>query len=182
MRELRWRSAFEYTLEGQLIGHISIAQRMLSEQISGLNAEIRTEQGSGAEVFPEALRLLLEHMLLTHHGKLEFGSPKLPMTPEALLLSALDDLEAKFQTLRGEFAAAAAAGRGAEQPTEWVRSMERTLFDSGRYLDKESGEGSGEKSGQELAEETVPLQAAVPAAEPVGIAEAMPSFSLRLPD
>ncbi len=182
VRELRWRSAFEYTLEGQLIGHISIAQRMLSEQISGLNAEIRTEQGSGAEVFPEALRLLLEHMLLAHHGKLEFGSPKLPMTPEALLLSALDDLEAKFQTLRGEFAAAAAAGRGAEQPTEWVRSMERTLFDSGRYLDKESGEGSSEKSGQELAEETVPLQAAVPAAEPVVIAEAMPSFSLRLPD
>ncbi len=127
VRELSWRSAFEYTLEGQLVGHISIGQRMLSEQIAGLQAET-------GEAFPERLRLLLEHMLLAHHGKLEFGSPKLPMTPEAMLLSAMDDLEAKFQTVRGEFAAATAAGRGVEQTTEWVRSMERNLFDSGRYL------------------------------------------------
>ena len=106
VRELSWRSAFEYTLEGQLVGHISIAQRMLSEQIAGLNADARLSAGANggdvtsAEVFPERLRVLVEHMLLAHHGKLEFGSPKLPMTPEALLLSALDDLEAKFQTVR----------------------------------------------------------------------------------
>lgn len=134
VRELSWRTGFDYTLEGQLIGHISIAQRLLSEQIAGMNAEARAAGGEAAEVFPERLRLLLEHMLLAHHGKLEFGSPRLPMTPEAMLLSALDDLEAKFQTLRGEFASAAAAGRGAEQTTEWVRSMERNLFDSGRYM------------------------------------------------
>lgn len=53
-----------------------------------------------------------------------------------MLLSALDDLEAKFQTARGEFASAVAAGRSAQQPTEWVRSMERNLFDSGRYLEQ----------------------------------------------
>jgi hypothetical protein len=45
-------------------------------------------------------------MILSHHGKYEFGSPKLPMTPEALLLNTLDDLEAKMQTLRNSFAAA----------------------------------------------------------------------------
>jgi 3'-5' exoribonuclease len=56
------------------------------------------------------------------------------MTPEAMLLSALDDLEAKFQTLRNEFAGAAASGRPVGEPTEWVRSMERPLFNSQAYL------------------------------------------------
>lgn len=137
VRELSWEGAFQYTLEGQLIGHISTTQRMLAEKILALNAEARAQAAlSGGEptLFPEPLRLLLEHILLSHHGKLEFGSPKLPMTPEALLLSTLDDLEAKFQTMRREFSTAAEAGRAADQPTEWVRSMDRALFDSRRYL------------------------------------------------
>lgn len=128
VRELSWRSSFDYTLEGQLIGHISIAQSMLGEKIAALNAS------SPGNPFPARLRLLIEHMILSHHGKLEFGSPKLPMTPEAMLLSALDDLEAKFQTLRNEFAAATAADRPASEPTEWVRSMDRPLFNSQAYL------------------------------------------------
>jgi 3'-5' exoribonuclease len=73
-------------------------------------------------------------MILSHHGKYEFGSPKLPMTPEALLLNTLDDLEAKMQTLRNAFASAAAQGRGAGEVTDWVRSMERPLFNSRAYL------------------------------------------------
>ena len=77
-------------------------------------------------------------MILSHHGKLEFGSPKLPMTPEAMLLSALDDLEAKFQALRNEFANAQATGRPASEPTEWVRSMDRPLFNSQAWLAKET--------------------------------------------
>jgi 3'-5' exoribonuclease len=152
VRELSWGSTFDYTLEGQLIGHISIAQGLLHEKIAQLNAEAAvreagissglqpTEPGSaeqGAlapEPFPPQLRLLIEHMILSHHGKLEFGSPKLPMTPEAMLLSALDDLEAKFQALRNEFANAQAAGRPASEPTEWVRSMDRPLFNSQAWL------------------------------------------------
>ena len=138
VRELAWRNTFHYTLEGQLIGHISIAQRMLGEKIGALNVKARAECADGATpaLFPEPLRILLEHMLLAHHGKLEFGSPKLPMTPEALLLSTLDDLEAKFQTMRGEFASGVEAGRAADQTTEWVRSMDRALFDSRRYLEQ----------------------------------------------
>jgi 3'-5' exoribonuclease len=135
VRELSWKSSFSYTLEGQLIGHISIAQGMLHEKIAELNAR------AGAEAFPDRLRLLVEHMVLAHHGKLEFGSPKLPMTPEAMLLSALDDLEAKFQAMRGEFAASTASGKDAGEVTEWVRSMERPLFNSRAYL---AGEGSEE--------------------------------------
>ena len=122
VRELEWKSSFSYTLEGQLIGHISIAQGMLREKVQALAP------------FPEKLRVLVEHMILSHHGKYEFGSPKLPMTPEAILLSALDDLEAKMQALRNEFAAAEAGGKGADEVTEWVRSMDRSLFDSQKFL------------------------------------------------
>ncbi len=175
VRELSWRSSFDYTLEGQLIGHISIAMSMLNEKIAQLNAaaaaaiqvdpssphpslfattpslsppELSSFAAGGgsaspateaqlppsAQEFPPQLRLLIEHMLLSHHGKLEFGSPKLPMTPEAILLSALDDLEAKFQTLRNAFADATAAGRPPTEPTDWVRSMDRNLFNSHAYL------------------------------------------------
>ena len=122
IRELSWKTNFTYTLEGQLIGHISIAQGMLRKKVQALAP------------FPDRLRVLVEHMILSHHGRLEFGSPKLPMTPEAMLLSAVDDLEAKFAAMRREFAAAEAAGKRADEPTEWVRSMERNLFDSGRWL------------------------------------------------
>jgi len=127
VRELSWRSSFDYTLEGQLIGHISIAQGMLHEKIARMN--------DSGEKFPDDLRVLVEHMILAHHGKLEFGSPKLPMTPEAMLLSALDDLEAKFQALRNEFSAAKAEGRAPGAVTDWVRSMERPLFNSQAWLE-----------------------------------------------
>ncbi|GAC1359836.1 MAG: HD domain-containing protein [Acidobacteriaceae bacterium] len=122
VRELSWKNAFGYTLEGQLIGHISIAQGMLREKVSGLAD------------FPDRLRVLVEHMILSHHGRYEFGSPKLPMTPEAVLLSALDDLEAKMQAMRNEFAASLAGGRSADEMTDWVRGMERPLLNSQAYL------------------------------------------------
>ena len=125
IRELDWRSSFSYTLEGQMIGHISIAQGMLREKVQELAP------------FPEKLRVLVEHMILSHHGKYEFGSPKLPMTPEAILLSALDDLEAKMQAMRNEFAAAAASAKGAGEMTDWVRSMDRPLLNTQGYLKDE---------------------------------------------
>ena len=122
VRELSWGATFGYTLEGQMIGHISIAQGMLREKISTLPG------------FPEKLRVLVEHMILSHHGKYEFGSPKLPMTPEAILLSALDDVEAKMQAMRNEFGRDAAAGKSGTEMTEYVRSMERPLLNSKAFL------------------------------------------------
>jgi 3'-5' exoribonuclease len=122
VRELSWGTTFGYTLEGQMVGHISIAQGMLREKVKGLAA------------FPEKLAVLVEHMILSHHGRLEFGSPKLPMTPEAVLLSALDDLEAKMQAMRNEFGRDAAAGKSGAEMTEWVRSMERPLLNTKAYL------------------------------------------------
>ncbi|GGA63791.1 HD family phosphohydrolase [Edaphobacter acidisoli] len=122
IRELGWKSSFNYTLEGQMIGHISIAQGMLREKVQSIAP------------FPEKLRILVEHMILSHHGKYEFGSPKLPMTPEALLLSALDDLEAKMQAMRNEFAASVAGGKDAGEVTDWVRSLDRPVLNSRAYL------------------------------------------------
>jgi len=124
-RELYWGTTFGYTLEGQMIGHISIAQGMLREKVAGLPG------------FPDKLRVLVEHMILSHHGRYEFGSPKLPMTPEAVLLSALDDVEAKMQAMRNEFGRDAAAGKSGAEMTEWVRSMERPLLNSRAYMDEE---------------------------------------------
>src|SRR3984957_14839039 len=125
IRELEWKSSFSYTLEGQMIGHINIAQGMLREKVQEIAP------------FPEKLAMLVEHMILSHHGKYEFGSPKLPMTPEAILLSALDDLEAKMQAVRNEFAASEAMGKGADEVTGWVRSIDRALLNSKKFLGEE---------------------------------------------
>ncbi len=118
LRELSWGTSFAYSIEGQLLGHITIGIRMVEARIAGIPE------------FPSRLRTLVLHLILSHHGRLEYGSPKLPMTAEALLLHYLDDLEAKMQILRSEFAKAERPG----EPTDYVRSMERALLDSRAYL------------------------------------------------
>ncbi len=84
--ELSGPIAPKYTLEGKLIGHISIMQSEIRECAE--NLKIAGE-----------IPLLLEHMILSHHGKYEFGSPVLPLTKEALLLNIIDDLDAKMTIL-----------------------------------------------------------------------------------
>jgi 3'-5' exoribonuclease len=84
--ELNYERGFSYSNEGQLIGHI--AMRMVGDRLRGLPD------------FPPLLRTLLEHMILSHHGQLEFGSPKLPQFPEALLLHYLDDMDSKMECMR----------------------------------------------------------------------------------
>ena len=75
-----------YTTEGRLIGHISIMQSEIREMAKSLN-------------ITNEVPMLLEHMILSHHGKREFGSPVLPMTKEALILSFADDIDAKLNML-----------------------------------------------------------------------------------
>ena len=79
-----------YTNEGNLLGHISIGMSIIKE--------ISDELKITSEV-----PLLLEHMILSHHGKLEYGSPVVPLTREALLLSMIDDLDAKMMVLDKAF-------------------------------------------------------------------------------
>jgi len=127
LQELVWKKSFEYTIEGSLLGHITIGYGMIERKLEALPD------------FPPRLRVLVQHMVLSHHGRYEYGSPKLPMIPEAILLHYLDDMDAKMQTVRSEFSRAAIAGRDGAQMTEWVRALERPLLDTIGYL---AGEGA----------------------------------------
>jgi 3'-5' exoribonuclease len=122
LEELRWGITFDYTLEGQLVGHIAMAIAMIEKKLATLPE------------FPPTLRILVEHMVLSHHGKLEFGSPKLPMIPEAVVLHYLDDLDAKMHTMRSEFERQEAQGGQPGEMTDWVRSMERPLLNTTTFL------------------------------------------------
>ena len=86
--ELNYERGFSYSNDGQLLGHISIGMRLVADKLHGLPD------------FPAPLRALVEHMILSHHGQLEFGSPKLPQFPEALLLHYLDDMDSKMECMR----------------------------------------------------------------------------------
>jgi 3'-5' exoribonuclease len=122
LQELRWGMTFDYTLEGQLVGHIAIAIGMIEKKLAAMPE------------FPPTLRILVEHMVLSHHGRLEFGSPKLPMIPEAVLLHYMDDLDAKMHTMRSEFERHEAQGAEPGEMTDWVRSMERPLLNTVTFL------------------------------------------------
>jgi len=126
IEELRWGTSFDYTVRGQLLGHITIGIGMIESKLNAMPD------------FPADLRLLVEHLVLSHHGRLEFGSPKLPMIPEAIVLHYLDDLDAKMQTMSNEFARHSAQGRPAAAMTEWVRSMDRPLLKTGDFLNRET--------------------------------------------
>jgi 3'-5' exoribonuclease len=86
--ELSYDRGFGYSPEGQLLGHIAIAIRMIADKLRAFPD------------FPVTLRNLIEHMVLSHHGQLEFGSPKIPIFPEALLLHYLDDMDSKMECMR----------------------------------------------------------------------------------
>lgn len=83
VRELSGPVATTYTVEGNLLGHISIA----SDEV----AETAKELGIDSEEV-----MLLRHMILAHHGKMEFGSPKLPHLKEAEILFFIDNIDAKM--------------------------------------------------------------------------------------
>src|SRR5262249_15540464 len=85
LRELEYHPVeARYTKEGRLIGHILMGRDMVREAAHRING------------FPEDMLLRLEHAILAHHGKREFGAPVLPQTLEALLVSHIDDLDAKM--------------------------------------------------------------------------------------
>ena len=88
IRELSYETGFSYTDEGQLLGHMIIAVEMLAEKI-------RVVESLTGEPFPDETALRLKHLIVSHHGTYEFGSAKLPMTPEAIALHHLDNLDAK---------------------------------------------------------------------------------------
>jgi 3'-5' exoribonuclease len=121
IHELSYDRGFSYTTEGQLLGHISIAMRMVADKLARLPD------------FPPRLRTLVEHMILSHHGRLEFGSPKVPQFPEAILLHYIDDLDSKMECMRvmvdrdqqveGDF-------------TAYSQAMERSILKKALFLEE----------------------------------------------
>lgn len=121
LHELSYSRSIQYTTAGQLLGHMIIELEML--------------QGKLAEIpgFPGELKLLLEHMIISHHGQYEFGSPKLPMFPEALMLHYLDDLDSKMESMRAQLA------REAQNDGDWAgynSSLGRPLLDSRKIMQR----------------------------------------------
>jgi 3'-5' exoribonuclease len=86
--EFSFDRAVEYTDQGQLLGHLVMEVEAVSEKIKAIAD------------FPEELAILVKHMMVSHHGSLEFGSPKLPQTLEAVILHYLDDLDGKIQSIQ----------------------------------------------------------------------------------
>ena len=92
--------------------------------------------------------------MLSHHGKYEFGSPKLPMTPDAILFHYLDDLDAKMYSVRTELDRSAQQGRGADEMTDWVRALERPLLDSRPFLDTAASLGEADEDPEKRLDAT----------------------------
>jgi 3'-5' exoribonuclease len=88
VRELAVRKSIEYTTEGKLLGHISLGYEMVADKIKAING------------FPAELTMLLKHIMLSHHGEYEFGSPKRPKIQEAIIINYLDDLSAKINNFQ----------------------------------------------------------------------------------
>jgi 3'-5' exoribonuclease len=118
--ELTYERSFGYSTEGQLLGHIVIGLRLLHEKLQQVPD------------FPPKLRVLVEHLIVSHHGELEYGSPKVPLFPEAMLLHHLDNLDSKMECMR----ALAEKDRHIEGSwTGYSPSLERSILKKAKYLE-----------------------------------------------
>lgn len=119
IHELTYNRSFSYTTKGQLLGHMIIELEMLQAKLAAFPN------------FPEELKTMVEHLIISHHGQYEFGSPKLPMFPEALMLHYLDDLDSKMEAMRAQFEREA----GLESAwTSYNASLGRPLLNTQKFL------------------------------------------------
>jgi 3'-5' exoribonuclease len=102
IEELSFSRGFRYSTRGQLLGHISIGLEMVQEKMRQIPG------------FPAELKAQIEHMILSHHGQAEFGSPKEPMFPEALLVHFLDQIDSKLEAMRVQYAT------DQDRPGDWT--------------------------------------------------------------
>ena len=136
VHELAYQRSITYTTEGQLLGHMIIELEMLHDKIALVPG------------FPDELKILLEHMIISHHGHYEFGSPKLPMFPEALMLHYMDDLDSKMEAMRAQME------REGDLDSAWTSynpSLGRPVLNTKKFLDKGLA-GSREVEARKAAE------------------------------
>ena len=122
--ELSYERSFGYTTEGHLLGHIILELELVTKKIEDI------------EGFPPRLKTLVQHMLISHHGQYVFGSPKLPMFREAVMLHYLDDLDSKMGAMR----ATLASDEGEADWTAWSAALDRRLLRLDRYRQGEPEE------------------------------------------
>jgi 3'-5' exoribonuclease len=116
--ELCYDRAIGYTTEGQLLGHIVMEIETVARAIEKI------------EGFPAALKTVVQHLLISHHGQYEFGSPKLPMIREALVFHYMDDLDSKLAAAR----AALATESGDEEWSAYSGALQRKFLKLGHFL------------------------------------------------
>ena len=117
LQELQYEGgAGSYTRDGNLIGHIALGIVMVREAINGIAG------------FPDDLRGQIEHLIASHHGVREYGSPVEPKTVEAFILASIDELDAKLNQVRK----AIAEDPGEEEFTAWNKRLGRVLFKGGQ--------------------------------------------------
>ena len=119
IHELAYGRSFAYTTRGQLLGHMVIELEMLHTKIAEVPG------------FPDGLKTLLEHLIISHHGQYEFGSPKLPMFPEALMLHYLDDLDSKMESMRAHLERESGYN---EDWTAYNPSLGRPILNTSKFL------------------------------------------------
>lgn len=145
VHELKYARTFDYTDEGKLLGHIVIGVEMVEEKIRTLPE------------FPRELSMLVKHLLLSHHGQYDYGSPKRPKTLEAIVLNFVDDMDAKINGVQSHMA------REPDRGGNWTNY--HRLYD--RYFYK----GAGEQD--EVS--PVPREAAPPVAAPTPLKSSTPA-------
>jgi 3'-5' exoribonuclease len=125
--ELSYDRSLGYTIKGQLLGHIVMAVEIIGRKVKEIPG------------FPEELAVLVKHLILSHHGQYDFGSPKLPMFREAVMLHYLDDLDSKMGAMRALFA----SDKGDPEWTERGGALERRLLRVEKYWAKEAAAAAG---------------------------------------
>ncbi|UCF04622.1 MAG: HD domain-containing protein [bacterium] len=121
LQELSVTNHIDYSDRGRLLGHITMGVEFVGEYIRGI------------ENFPDELEVELKHMILSHHGTLENGSPVLPMSIEALLLHYIDNMDAQ---VRGVLQILGKADRAEGKWTEYVRFLDRFIYRRSGELDR----------------------------------------------
>jgi 3'-5' exoribonuclease len=119
--ELRYERGIDYSTEGRLLGHISIGSRIVAEKMRAIPG------------FPAPLAVAVQHLILSHHGTHEFGSPALPQMREAVALNFLDDFDSKMASMRATLEAGEETA-GQDEWTDRNPSLRRALLRSDKYL------------------------------------------------
>jgi 3'-5' exoribonuclease len=132
--ELRYARGIDYSTEGRLLGHIMIGVSLVHEKIKAIPG------------FPPQLAVLLEHLIVSHHGTHEFGSPSLPQTREAVALHFLDDMDSKMGAMRATLDLASGAP-GSSVWTERNPSLRRALLRPDKFLGIDQVPGSAHQPG-----------------------------------